>query len=89
MLDMPVPPWLERKARRAVGMCPELALTLVPADPASLAALSTSAAGSQAVGQRQVLAIERSQAVDASPDLAVSEDWITDITSVRAIPPPD
>src|SRR5580658_6451764 len=89
MLDMPVPPWLERKAWRAVGMCPELALTLVPADPASLAALSTSAAGSQAVGQRQVHAIERSQATDASPDLAVSEDWITDITSVRAIPPPD
>jgi hypothetical protein len=70
-------------------MCPELALTLDPADPASLAALSAGAAGSQAVGQRQVLAIERGQATDAAPDLAVSEDWITDITSVRAIPPPD
>jgi len=89
MLDMPVPSWLERKAWRAVGMCPELALTVVPADPASLAALSTGAAGSQAVGQRQVLAIERGPAIDASPDLTVSEDWITDITSVRAIPPPD
>jgi ferredoxin len=79
MLDMPVPRWLERKARRAVDMCPQLALRLVPADMAD----------SPAVGQRQVLAIERGQAIDAAPDLVVSEDWITDITSVRAIPPPD
>jgi hypothetical protein len=70
-------------------MCPQLALRLVPADPASLAALSGGATGSLAVGQRQVLAIERGQDIDASPDLVVSEDWITDITSVRAIPPPD
>ena len=28
MLDMPVPPWLEREARQAVRMCPELALSL-------------------------------------------------------------
>jgi ferredoxin len=89
MLDMPVPPWLERKAWRAVEMCPELALRLVPADPASLAALSAHAAGGQAVGQRQVLAIERGQDADPAPDLAVSEDWITDIISLRAIPPPD
>jgi ferredoxin len=88
MLNMPVPRWLERKAWRAVEMCPQLALRLVPADPASLAALSAGA-DSHALGQRQVLAIERGQAVDASPDLAVSEDWITDITSLRAIPPPD
>ena len=88
MLDMPVPRWLGRKAWRAVERCPELALRLVPADPADLAAMS-GAAGGQAVGQRQVLAIERGQATDAAPDLAVSEDWITDITSVRAIPPPD
>jgi ferredoxin len=89
MLNMPVPRWLERKAWRAVEMCPQLALRLVPADPASLAALSAGAADSQALGQRQVLAIERGQAVDAAPDLAVSEDWITDISSLRAIPPPD
>jgi len=61
MLDMPVPPWLERKARRAVDMCPGLALRLVPADPASLAALSADAGDRHAVGQRQVLAIERGQ----------------------------
>jgi len=74
MLDMPVPPWLERKARRAVKTCPELALRLVPADPASLAALSAHTAGRQAVGQRQVIAIERGQDADAAPGLAVSED---------------
>jgi NADH:ubiquinone oxidoreductase subunit F (NADH-binding)/ferredoxin len=89
MLDMPVPPWLERKAWRAVEMCPQLALRLVPADPASLAALSAGPADGHGVGQRQVLAIERGQDMDVAPDLAVSEDWITDITSVRAIPPPD
>jgi ferredoxin len=89
MLDMPVPPWLERKAWRAVEMCPQLALRLVPADPASLAALSAGPADSHGVGQRQVLAIERGQDMGGAPDLAVSEDWITDITSVRAIPPPD
>jgi NADH:ubiquinone oxidoreductase subunit F (NADH-binding)/ferredoxin len=89
MLDTPVPPWLERKAWRAVEMCPQLALRLDPADPAGLAALSAGVAGSQAVGQRQVLAIERGQAIDAAPDLVVSEDWITDIASVRAIPPRD
>jgi ferredoxin len=61
MLDMPVPAWLERKARRAVEGCPELALRLVPADPASLAALSAPAAGSLVAGQRQVIAIERGQ----------------------------
>lgn len=74
MLDMPVPPWLERKARRAVEGCPELALRLVPADPASLAALSAHAAGSQAIGQRPVIAIERGRDADAGPDLAVYED---------------
>ena len=89
MLDTPVPRWLERKAWRAVEMCPQLALRLDPADPAGLAALSAGAAGSQAVGPRQVLAIERGQAIDAAPDLVVSEDWITDIASVRAIPPQD
>jgi len=70
-------------------MCPQLALRLVPADPASLAALSAGPADSHGVGPRQVLAIERGQDVGVAPDLAVSEDWITDITSVRAIPPPD
>jgi NADH:ubiquinone oxidoreductase subunit F (NADH-binding)/ferredoxin len=89
MLDMPVPSWLERKAWRAVGMCPQLALRLVPADPAGLAALSAGATDSQAVGPRQVLAIERGQVTDAARDLVVSEDWITEIASVRAIPPPD
>lgn len=89
MLDMPVPRWLERKAWRAVDMCPELALRLVPADPASLAALPSEAAENRAVGQGRVLAIERGQAADTARDLIVSEDWITDITSVRAIPPPD
>jgi hypothetical protein len=69
MLDMPVPPWLERKARRAVEGCPELALRLVPADPASLAALSADAENHQAIGQRQVLAIERGRGADAAPDL--------------------
>ena len=33
MLDMPVPPWLEREARQAVRMCPELALSLVAVRP--------------------------------------------------------
>jgi NADH:ubiquinone oxidoreductase subunit F (NADH-binding)/ferredoxin len=88
MLDMPVPRWLERKAWRAVDMCPQLALRLVPADPAGLAALSAGPADSLAVGQRQGLAIGHGQAADAAPDVVVSEDWITDITSARAISPP-
>ncbi|HEX6931166.1 MAG TPA: NADH-ubiquinone oxidoreductase-F iron-sulfur binding region domain-containing protein [Streptosporangiaceae bacterium] len=33
MLDMPVPPWLDREARQAVEMCPALALRLTPAEP--------------------------------------------------------
>jgi ferredoxin len=74
MLDMPVPRWLERKARRAVDMCPQLALRLVPADPAGLAALSAGPAGSLAVGQRQRLAISPPADQPAGPDDPYSPD---------------
>jgi ferredoxin len=35
LLSMAVPPWMERDARRAVGMCPALALKLTPGRPAA------------------------------------------------------
>jgi hypothetical protein len=85
MLDMPVPPWLEHHAWRAVNMCPELALRLVPADPEAPDG-GTVAGPPPAPGR--MLKVGREPAADTTPDLVVSEDWIAQISSVRAIPPP-
>jgi len=84
MLDMPVPPWLEHHAWRAVNMCPELALRLVPADPEAPDG-GTVAGPPPAPGR--MLKVGREPAADTTPDLVVSEDWIAEISSVRAIPP--
>jgi NADH:ubiquinone oxidoreductase subunit F (NADH-binding)/ferredoxin len=86
MLDMPVPPWLEHHAWRAVNMCPELALRLVPADPEAPDGGGTVAGPPPAPGR--MLKVGRESAADTTPDLVVSEDWIAEISSVRAIPPP-
>jgi hypothetical protein len=87
MLDMPVPPWLERQAWRAVDMCPELALRLVPADLDSLAGGGSPARRPDQPGL--MLRADREPTADTAPDLAVSEDWIAEISSVRrAISPP-
>ncbi len=76
-LDMPVPPWLTRQARQAVGMCPSLALRLTPAlstapapagpqrGPAVQAARRPAAAAVSAQGQARV-----------HDGLVVSEAWI-------------
>jgi NADH:ubiquinone oxidoreductase subunit F (NADH-binding)/ferredoxin len=77
MLDMPVPPWLERRARQAVEMCPALALRLVPASPVPVAA----------TGQRRwlgrALGHGHGPVADTVPDLIVSEDWIAEISAAR------
>jgi len=75
MLDMPVPPWLERGARQAVDRCPALALRLTPASPAPVAASV----------QRRRLGRARSHGpiADTVPDLIVSEEWIAEISAAR------
>ena len=73
MLDMPVPPWLERGARQAVEMCPALALRLVQTDPAP--ARRGILARMPASGHDPV--------TDTVPDLAVSEEWIAEIATAR------
>ncbi len=75
MLDMPVPPWLERSARQAVNMCPSLALRLVSADP--VRARRGMLAWMPASGHDPV--------ADTVPDLAVSEEWIAEIAAARII----
>jgi NADH:ubiquinone oxidoreductase subunit F (NADH-binding)/ferredoxin len=73
MLDMPVPPWLERGAQQAVDMCPSLALRLVPVDPAR--ARRGIFARMPASGHDPV--------ADTVPDLPVSEEWIAEIAAAR------
>jgi len=75
LLDMPVPPWLERGARQAVDRCPALALRLIPANPAPV---TTSV-------QRKWLGRARSHGsvADTVPDLIVSEEWIAEISAAR------
>ena len=80
MLDMPVPPWLERAARQAVEMCPALALRLTPADPARAAGQ----AGRSRIDR--TLSVRRGSAAETVPDLVVSEDWIAEISAERAGP---
>ena len=75
MLDMPVPPWLERGARQAVDMCPALALRLVTADPA----------GTRRGVLGRIPASRHDPVADTVPDLAVSEEWIAEIASARII----
>jgi len=80
MLDMPVPPWLERKARQAVKMCPALALRLIPADPAQMD-------GQVRRGRKaRMLSAGHDPDADTVPDLVVSEGWIEEISSEREIP---
>ena len=67
-------------------MCPELALRLVPADPE--APDRRRHGGRPAAAARRMLKVGREPAADTTPDLVVSEDWIAEISSVRAIPPP-
>jgi NADH:ubiquinone oxidoreductase subunit F (NADH-binding)/ferredoxin len=86
LLDMPVPPWLEQHAWRAVDGCPELALRMVPADPVASPGDGMVAGPPPAPGRMRK--VGREPAPDTTPDLAVSEDWIAQISSVRAIPPP-
>ena len=77
MLDMPVPPWLERGARQAVEMCPALALRLIPASPAPVA---TSA---QRTWLGRALSHVHGPVADTVPDLIVSEEWIAEISAAR------
>jgi len=78
MLDTPVPPWLERAAQQAVGMCPGLALRLTPAGPAG-------AAGQAGRGRAgRTLRVRPGSAAETVPDLVVSEDWIAEISAGRA-----
>jgi NADH:ubiquinone oxidoreductase subunit F (NADH-binding)/ferredoxin len=77
MLEMPVPPWLERKARQAADMCPALALRLLPADPAPAADTAQRGwIGRALSGGHQADA-------DTVPDLIVSEEWIAEILEDR------
>jgi len=80
MLDTPVPPWLERAAEQAVGMCPALALRLAPANPAQAAGQ----AGRGRIGR--TLSVRRGSAAETVPDLVVSENWIAEISAERAGP---
>jgi NADH:ubiquinone oxidoreductase subunit F (NADH-binding)/ferredoxin len=101
LLDMPVPPWLEREARQAVQMCPELALRLVPARPAEppRERRQPAPAPSRALARTQRRALtsaspspSRKQLVagraGTSGDLIVSEDPIADLSDAGGRIPP-
>ena len=77
MLDMPVPPWLERGARQAVEMCPALALRLIPASPAPVVP------GAQRRWLGRSLSHGHGRVADTVPDLVVSEEWIAEISVAR------
>jgi ferredoxin len=80
LAGMPVPPWLERRARQAVEMCPVLALRLETADPAQ-------PAGQPRLGRAaRVLRLSLDPIADTVPDLAVSEEWIAEISAEPALP---
>ncbi|HUJ07408.1 MAG TPA: NADH-ubiquinone oxidoreductase-F iron-sulfur binding region domain-containing protein [Streptosporangiaceae bacterium] len=79
MLDIPVPPWLERAARQATSMCPELALSLVAVD-------KVDKEPRQPAGQRyrSLPGPDRKRLVARTTgDLAVTEDWIAELTDAR------
>ena len=82
MLDMPVPPWLERGARQAVEMCPALALRLDQIGPPPVVIRSL-ARGPRPRGE-PLAGIGRY----AVPELVVSEEWIAEI-SADAEPAPE
>jgi NADH:ubiquinone oxidoreductase subunit F (NADH-binding)/ferredoxin len=96
MLDMPVPPWLEREARQAVQMCPELALRLVPVRPAEEPrepreprVSAAPAPLSAPVPRRAIASASRRQLVAGKPgDLVVSEEWIADLSDASGRIPP-
>jgi NADH:ubiquinone oxidoreductase subunit F (NADH-binding)/ferredoxin len=77
MLDMPVPPWLDREARQAVEMCPALALRLTPA------AAAPGAAEAQPGWLGRALGHGHGPAASTVPDLIVSEEWIAEIAAAR------
>ncbi len=77
MLDMPVPPWLEREARQAVQMCPALALRLTPATPAPMVGPA------QPGWLGRALSHVHGPVADTVPDLVVSEEWIAEISAAR------
>ena len=77
MLDMPVPPWLERGARQAVEMCPALALRLTPASPGPMVS------GAQRGWLGRALSHGHGPVADTVPDLIVSEEWIAEISAAR------
>jgi NADH:ubiquinone oxidoreductase subunit F (NADH-binding)/ferredoxin len=81
MLDMPVPPWLERDARQAVEMCPALALRLIPASLAPADTVTRPGRLGRALGHGHGTA-------GAIPGLVVSEEWIAEISAARE-PGPD
>jgi hypothetical protein len=92
MLDMPVPPWLEREARQAVQMCPELALRLVPVRAADEARPAAPAAARRPAERRALASVSRKQLVAGksgkSGDLIVSEEWIADLSDASGRIPP-
>jgi NADH:ubiquinone oxidoreductase subunit F (NADH-binding)/ferredoxin len=75
MLDTPVAPWLQRNADQAVAMCPALALRLVPAGPAP----------ARRGVRARALTTDRDPIADTVPDLAVSEEWIAEISMHKAL----
>jgi NADH:ubiquinone oxidoreductase subunit F (NADH-binding)/ferredoxin len=82
MLDMAVPPWLERGARQAVEMCPALALRLDQIGPPPVVIRSL-ARGARPRGEP-----EAGIGHYAAPELVVSEEWIAEISADRE-PAPD
>jgi len=76
-LAMPVPPWLERDARRAVEMCPALALRLASAAPVA-DERGQPARGLPASGRGQLSL--RAGGRQRDGDLMVTEEWIADLT---------
>lgn len=79
-LDMAVPPWLRSQAQQAVQMCPSLALTMAANAPReNPKPLAVSKAG----GMKLIANMP------AQAELAVSEEWIAELSDVgRQIPRP-
>lgn len=96
MLDMTVPPWLDRDARQAVEMCPALALRLTAAEPPATAG-PRPMVGSPPAAARPAALPEPEPASVSEPepakddrvltgkivDLAVSEEWIAELSAGR------
>ena len=73
-LDMAVPPWLQSQAQQAVQMCPSLALTMAaspPPSPSPKPAAIKNSDGPKLIAN-----------MPAQPELAVSEEWISELSDV-------